>query len=111
MATTNPLQRIARSVLLPLSVLSDRLGNAFYAGLAVLVIAWASFAILTGATSGMKNKAYDMVAKPFVDRFTEQFAQPRDYFNEDGSVNVPGSIVETGNNIQQTLGNLAAAPL
>ncbi len=73
MAAANPLQRIARSVLLPLSALSDRLGNAFYAGLAVLVIAWASFAIATGATSGMKNKAYDLIMKS---RFHNPAADP-----------------------------------
>ena len=63
MPAHNPLQRIARFFLLPLSSLSDRLGNWFYAGLAVVVSAVAVFAIATGSTSGMKNKAYDLIMK------------------------------------------------
>ncbi|GAB4510327.1 MAG: hypothetical protein Tsb0026_12020 [Sulfuricaulis sp.] len=63
MPAHNPLQRIVRFFLLPLSSLSDRLGNWFYIGLAVVVGAAAVFAIATGSTAGMKNKAYDLIMK------------------------------------------------
>ncbi|MCR4348132.1 MAG: CHASE2 domain-containing protein [Sulfuricaulis sp.] len=63
MQAHNPLQGFARFFLLPLSSLSDRLGNWFYVGLAVVVSAVAVFAIATGSTAGMKNKAYDLIMK------------------------------------------------
>ncbi len=63
MPAHNPLQGFARFFLLPLSSLSDRLGNWFYVGLAVVVSAVAVFAIATGSTAGMKNKAYDLIMK------------------------------------------------
>ena len=69
----NPLQRFARFFLLPLSSLSDRLGNWFYVGLAVVVSAVAVFAIATGSTAGMKNKAYDLIMKT---RFQHPAADP-----------------------------------
>jgi adenylate cyclase len=69
----NPFQRFARFFLLPLSSLSDRLGNWFYVGLAVVVSAVAVFAIATGSTAGMKNKAYDLIMKS---RFQHPAADP-----------------------------------
>ncbi|MBI3569904.1 MAG: CHASE2 domain-containing protein [Gammaproteobacteria bacterium] len=69
----NPLQRLARFFLLPLSSLSDRLGNWFYVGLAAVVGAVAVFAIATGSTAGMKNKAYDLIMKA---RFQHPAADP-----------------------------------
>jgi CHASE2 domain-containing sensor protein len=63
MPAHNPLQRIARFFLRPLSTLSNRLGNGFYIGLAVVVGAAAIFAIATGSTGAMKNKAYDLIMK------------------------------------------------
>ena len=71
--TINPLQRLVRFFLLPLSFLSDRLGNKFYVGLAVVVSAAAVFAIATGSTAGMKNKAYDLIMKT---RFQHPAADP-----------------------------------
>src|SRR3989344_2767981 len=71
--SVNPLQRFARFFLLPLSSLSDRLGNWFYVGLAVVVSAVAVFAIATGSTAGMKNKAYDRIMKT---RFQHPAADP-----------------------------------
>ncbi|MEK7207042.1 MAG: CHASE2 domain-containing protein, partial [Pseudomonadota bacterium] len=59
----NPAQRLARFFLLPLATLSDRLGNKFYGGLAVVIIAMAALTISTGLTSGMKSKAYDLIMK------------------------------------------------
>src|SRR3989344_2447826 len=73
MPAHNPLQRIARFFLLPLSSLSNRLGYWFYVGLAVVVGAAAVFAIATGSTSGMKNKAYDLIMKA---RFQHPAADP-----------------------------------
>jgi len=68
-----PLQRIARFFLRPLSTLSNRLGNRFYIGLAVVVGLAAVFAIATGSTAGMKNKAYDLIMKA---RFQHPAADP-----------------------------------
>ena len=69
----NPLQRLARFFLLPLSSLSDRLGNGFYVGLAVIISAVAVFAITSGSTGAMKNKAYDLIMKT---RFQHPVADP-----------------------------------
>ena len=63
MAMLNPAQRLVRFFLLPLATLSDRLGNKFYGGLAVVIIAMAALTISTGLTSGMKSKAYDLIMK------------------------------------------------
>lgn len=63
MPAQNPLRSFARFFLLPLSSLSNRLGNGFYIGLAVVVCAAAVFAIATGSTAAMKNKAYDLIMK------------------------------------------------
>jgi CHASE2 domain-containing sensor protein len=63
MATLNPAQRLARFFLLPLATLSDRLGNTFYGGLAVTIMAIAALTISTGLTSEMKSKAYDLIMK------------------------------------------------
>jgi len=50
-------------MLLPLASLSDRIGNWFYIALAVVIGAVAVYAISTGSTAGMKNKAYDLIMK------------------------------------------------
>ncbi len=71
--SVNPLQRFARFFLLPLSSLSDRLGNWFYVGLAVVVSVAAVFAIAGGSTAGMKSKAYDLIMKS---RFQHPVADP-----------------------------------
>ena len=63
MPAHNPVQRLARLFLLPLSWLSDWLGRWFYVGLAVVIGAVAAFAIAGGSTAGMKNKAYDLIMK------------------------------------------------
>ena len=63
MPAHNPLQSLARFFLRPLSTLSNRLGNRFYIGLAVAVGAAAVFAIASGSTGAMKNKAYDLIMK------------------------------------------------
>lgn len=63
MPAHNRIQRVARFFLLPLSRLSDRLGNWFYVGLTIVISAVAVFAIASGSTSGMKNKAYDLIMK------------------------------------------------
>ncbi|BAV33120.1 molecular chaperone TorD [Sulfuricaulis limicola] len=73
MPAKNPLQRIARLFLRPLSSLSIHLGNRFYIGLAVVVAAAAIFAIASGSTAGMKNKAYDLIMKT---RFQHPAADP-----------------------------------
>lgn len=73
MPAQNPLQRIARFFLLPLSSFSDRLSNRFYVGLAIVVAAVAVFAIATGSTAGLKNKAYDLIMKT---RFQHPAADP-----------------------------------
>ena len=73
MPAANLWQRLLRSVLLPLSSLSDRLGNWFYVALAVVIGAVAVYAISTGATAGMKNKTYDLIMKS---RFHHPAADP-----------------------------------
>lgn len=73
MPAHNPLQSLARFFLRPLSTLSNRLGNGFYIGLAVVVGAAAVFAIATGSTGAMKNKAYDLIMKA---RFQQPAADP-----------------------------------
>ncbi len=50
-------------LLRPLSATSDRLGNGFYVGLAIVLIAVAAVAILNGNTNAMKYKAYDLIMK------------------------------------------------
>lgn len=55
--------RIARPLLLPLGHLSERLGNRFYIGLAVLLAAAFAWAILAGHTGGLKHRAYDAIMK------------------------------------------------
>ncbi|HEU5339519.1 MAG TPA: CHASE2 domain-containing protein, partial [Sulfuricaulis sp.] len=73
MPANNPLKSFTRFFLLPLSSLSNRLGNGFYIGLAVVVCATAVFAIATGSTAAMKNKAYDLIMKT---RFQYPAADP-----------------------------------
>ncbi len=55
--------RAARPALLPLALVSERLGNRFYAGLAVAVLAAFLYAIAAGLTGGMKHQAYDLIMK------------------------------------------------
>jgi adenylate cyclase len=73
MPARNPFQRIVRLFLRPLSTLSNRLGNRFYIGLGIVIGAAAVFAIATGSTGAMKNKAYDLVMKA---RFQHPAADP-----------------------------------
>ncbi len=73
MPAANQMQRLLRFVLLPLSTLSDRLGNLFYVGLAIVMSVVAVFAIASGSTSGLKNKAYDLIMKT---RFQHPAADP-----------------------------------
>ncbi|MBI3545540.1 MAG: CHASE2 domain-containing protein [Gammaproteobacteria bacterium] len=63
MAAANFSQRWLRPVLLGLSSFSNRLANKFYIALAIIIGALAIYAMVTGATSGMKNKAYDLIMK------------------------------------------------
>jgi len=63
MPAVNLRQRLLRSMLLPPASLSDRIGNWFYVVLAVAIGAVAVYAISTGSTAGMKNKAYDLIMK------------------------------------------------
>lgn len=55
--------RLARALTLPLGRLSERLGNRFYVGLAVLLAAAFAWAILAGHTGGLKHRAYDAIMK------------------------------------------------
>jgi adenylate cyclase len=73
MFAQNPIQRIARFFLLPLSSVSNRLGNRFYVGLAVVATLAAVFAIPAGMTAGMKSHAYDLIMKY---RFRAPVADP-----------------------------------
>lgn len=63
MTTASLWLRIARFVLLPLAVVSERLGNRFYVWLAVLVIGAAIVGIGGGYAVGMKHQAYDLIMK------------------------------------------------
>lgn len=73
MHITSGLLRLARFVLLPLALLSERLGNRFYVGLAAVVIAGALYGIAGGLTGGMKHQAYDLIMK---NRFRSPVADP-----------------------------------
>jgi CHASE2 domain-containing sensor protein len=55
--------RVARAVFVPLSSAADRLGNRFYAGLAAVLGIVAVVMIAGGHTTGMQNKAYDLIMK------------------------------------------------
>lgn len=68
-----PVLRIARTLTLPLGRLSERLGNRFYIGLAVVLAAAFAWAILAGHTGGLKNRAYDAIMKS---RFNVPAADP-----------------------------------
>jgi adenylate cyclase len=63
MQATQYLLRLARVVLLPMGVLSERLGSRFYVGLAVVIIAVSVYGIVGGHTGGMKHQAYDLIMK------------------------------------------------
>lgn len=56
-------QRIIRAVLRPVSSLASRHQNRVVIALAVLISAVAVYAILTGSTRGMKDRAYDAIMK------------------------------------------------
>jgi adenylate cyclase len=55
--------RLVRTLLWPFAVLSERIGNRFYFGLAAIVVVLAVCAIVFGYTGGMKHQAYDFVMK------------------------------------------------
>jgi len=57
------LQRALRYILIPISSLSDRVGNGFYIGLAIVIGIVALVAIAGGSTAAMKHKAYDLIMK------------------------------------------------
>lgn len=65
--------RLARPLLLPLGRLSERLGNRFYIGLALLLAVGFAWAILAGHTGGLKHRAYDAIMKS---RFNVPAADP-----------------------------------
>jgi CHASE2 domain-containing sensor protein len=56
-------QRLIRAVLRPLSSLASRHQNRVVIALAMLVAAGAVYAILSGHTRGMKDRAYDVIMK------------------------------------------------
>lgn len=55
--------RLVRAAVLPLGIVSERLGNRFYLGLGVVLLGVFLYAIATGLTGGMKHQAYDLVMK------------------------------------------------
>lgn len=55
--------RLARPLVLPLAALSERMGNRFYLGLALVLALVFSWAILGNHLGGMKHQAYDMIMK------------------------------------------------
>lgn len=55
--------RLVRAILLPVALLSERLGNRFYIGLAVVIVAVALYSIGGDHTGGMKHQAYDLIMK------------------------------------------------
>lgn len=55
--------RAGRLVALPLGRMSERLGNRFYIGLAVVLALVAVYALVTGMNFGMKRQAYDLIIK------------------------------------------------
>lgn len=73
MSTVELMQRVSRWVLIPLSVAVDWLGNAFYVGLAVLAMGYATYSIVGGQTNAMRNQAYDLAMKY---RFLQPAADP-----------------------------------
>jgi len=73
MSLMNVTSRLLRPVLLPVGVLSERLGNRFYIVLALLMAAVFSWAILGDRMSGMKYQVYDLIMK---NRFNTPAADP-----------------------------------
>ncbi len=61
MTDTTFFIRAARVLLLPVAWLSERLGNRFYIGLAVLLAIIFTYAIMTNLMHGMKYDAYDLI--------------------------------------------------
>ncbi|MBI5016151.1 MAG: CHASE2 domain-containing protein [Deltaproteobacteria bacterium] len=57
------LRGAARSVLVPLCSLSERLGSRFYTVLGVLVALAGGVAVASNLTSGMKHQAFDLIMK------------------------------------------------
>ncbi len=62
MSTSWPI-RLARPVVLPLSALSERLGNRFHLILAAVLAVVFAWAILGNHMGGMKHQAYDLIMK------------------------------------------------
>src|SRR3972149_2531162 len=84
MSRANPLQHALRFVLLPLSSLSDRLGNWFYVGLAVVVSAGAGFAIATGSAADREIVIVD-IDEPALAAMAPEFGRwpwPRNLMGE-----------------------------
>lgn len=63
MTPANLLLRIVRLVTWPLGWLSERLGNRFYIGLAVVVVLFSLWNIAGGQGGRMKHQAYDFLIK------------------------------------------------
>jgi adenylate cyclase len=63
MTSTQLILRLVRAVLLPIALLSERLGSRFYVALGVVVIAVSIYGIVGGYTGGMKHQAYDLIMK------------------------------------------------
>lgn len=55
--------RLVRTLLAPLALLSERLGNRFYPVLAAIVIAAFLYGIAAGTTGDMEHRAYDFIMK------------------------------------------------
>src|SRR5512143_722427 len=73
MSLLNTTHRMLRPLLLPVAVLSERLGNRFYIMLALLMALVFSWAIVGDRMSGMKYQAYDLIMK---NRFNTPAADP-----------------------------------
>lgn len=65
--------RLVRPLVLPLAALSERLGNRFYIGLALVLAVIFGWAILGNHMGGMKHQAYDLIMKH---RFRAPAADP-----------------------------------
>lgn len=63
MAAPSVFLRAGRLAALPLGRLSERLGNRFYIGLAVVLALVAVYALVTGMNFAMKRQAYDLIIK------------------------------------------------
>lgn len=59
----SPALRPPRALLLAIGAFGDRLGARLYVGFALMLAVLAVFAIYTGLTTGIQNKAYDLIVK------------------------------------------------